>query len=419
MQDQKLLNKNLKKSFVWNTLAGLLNSFQLFLLLLIIPRTNGQEVAGVVSGAFAIGNLVMAIGKYGMRNYQVSDVEYKYSDRVYYVSRIITNLIMILAFLGYGCILFMQGAYTFEKLLVVYLVCFLKALDAYEDVFHGMMQRDNCFEIASKAMALRLFVTIGIEILLLIITRDVIISFVVSLVISIVIFVLLTLNPSKKYWRGKSTDFAQVKELLMECLPLGLWYFVNMYMGNFPKYAVDAYLSETVQGAFNYIFMPVFTINLLNTFIFQPLMTKVSIYWKEGILNKFVKVIMFQFFLILGITVTAVVLGYYLGIPVLNIVFAADLAEYKYVLVFSLLSGGLLAITSLFAMVLTVLREQKKILVSYAVSAIVAYLLQEVTIVRYGELGIVLLYLAVLVGLAIVLGIILFLRINQKKLEQI
>ncbi len=405
---------NIKNSYIWNTLAGILNSFQLFLLLLIIPRTNGQVAAGIVSGAFAIGNLVMAIGKYGMRSFQISDVSNKYSDKDYYVSRLITNALMLVAFLVYGVFLFVQNIYSVEKLIVLLLVCLLKWLDAYEDVFHGMLQRDERFDIASKAMAIRLICTIGVQILFLFLTKDLIISFAFSLVVSIILLYVLTIKPSAKYWLKKKTNGKSVVKLLNECLPLGLWMFVNMYIGNFPKYAIDAYLSDRVQAVFNYIFMPVFVINLLNTFIFQPLTTKVSQYWRDARIREFSGIACMQFMLIVGMTLCAEVLGYLFGIPLLEWFFSCELSQYRTEFLLLLLCGGLLAIDALYAMLLTIMRKQMMILVIYGLGAIGAFVMQKNIITDYGIKGITLLYMLMLFIMAVVLGVAVFYKIRKR-----
>ena len=87
----------MKSAYLWNTCAAMLNAFQTVFILMLISRIDPVIDAGVFTIAFAIGNLMMAIGKYGIRQFQVSDVEEKYSFKEYTVARIITSIIMIAA----------------------------------------------------------------------------------------------------------------------------------------------------------------------------------------------------------------------------------------------------------------------------------------------------------------------------------
>ena len=66
-------------------------AFQSVIMLMIITRTLNLYEAGVFTLANASANLFLNIGKYGMRNFQVSDVKREYNFREYYISRILTE----------------------------------------------------------------------------------------------------------------------------------------------------------------------------------------------------------------------------------------------------------------------------------------------------------------------------------------
>ena len=74
IQKWLLGSKNqLKSAYFWNTGAAMLNAFQTVFILMLISRIDPVIDAGVFTIAFAIGNLMMTIGKYGIRQFQVSD----------------------------------------------------------------------------------------------------------------------------------------------------------------------------------------------------------------------------------------------------------------------------------------------------------------------------------------------------------
>ena len=102
----------MKSAYLWNTCAAMLNAFQTVFILMLISRIDPVIDAGVFTIAFAIGNLMMAIGKYGIRQFQVSDVEEKYSFKEYTVARIITSIIMIAASFVYVGVNLASGLYN-------------------------------------------------------------------------------------------------------------------------------------------------------------------------------------------------------------------------------------------------------------------------------------------------------------------
>ena len=76
MRSFLLNSKDIKKdSFIWNMIGSMLTAFQSVIMLAILTRVLSLYDAGVFTIAYASANLFLNIGKYGMRNYQVSDVK--------------------------------------------------------------------------------------------------------------------------------------------------------------------------------------------------------------------------------------------------------------------------------------------------------------------------------------------------------
>ena len=73
-----------KSSYLWNSASAMLNSFQTVVILMVISRIDPVNDAGIFVIAYAIGNLMLTIGRYGIRQFQASDVVEKYSYREYY-----------------------------------------------------------------------------------------------------------------------------------------------------------------------------------------------------------------------------------------------------------------------------------------------------------------------------------------------
>ena len=136
----------MKSAYLWNTCAAMLNAFQTVFILMLISRIDPVIDAGVFTIAFAIGNLMMAIGKYGIRQFQVSDVEEKYSFKEYTVARIITSIIMIVASFVYVGVNLASGLYNSSKSIVIILICLAKVIDAVEDVIHGCGRKDPVYQ---------------------------------------------------------------------------------------------------------------------------------------------------------------------------------------------------------------------------------------------------------------------------------
>lgn len=409
-----------KTAYIWNTWAAMLNSFQSVLILMAISRIDPVIDAGVFTIAFAIGNLMLTIGQYGIRQFQVSDVQEKYSFREYVGVRVITSSLMVIVSFFYIGIHYYTGAYDFEKSIAVFLICLSKTIDSVEDVFQGRLQQRDRLDIGAKAMTIRLLGYIITFISAYILMKSLIIASLFSFLISLLLGVILNTVAIKNF---ESTivvwKVGNVKRIFIECFPLFLAAYLVIYIGNAPKYAIDAVLSSQEQACFNYIFMPVFVIGLLSRFMYQPLIGKMALLWHEGELRKFLSMVVKQSVIMIGLTVFVLIGGFILGIPVLSIVYGVNLTGYKDELLVLLLGGGFLAYTSFYQMILTVIRRQNWLIVGYLLGYGLFLVFGKWTVERGGVFGVSVFYTAVVAIISIYFALVIVTgyKIRKKQLK--
>lgn len=416
--------KKKSNAYIWNMAGGMLYAFQSVILLMVITRTVDLYSAGIFTIAYASANLFLTIGKYGMRNYQVTDVFPKFQFAEYLYSRVITVVIMLAVSAVYVAYKKIAGGYSSEKAAIVFVMCILKSIDAAEDVFYGLYQQQGRLDIGAKLQTLRMIGTIGVFSVGLIVFRNLLTSLVITTVISallVVILVALTISEfeDKSHLKKDSQSLKKTIELLKICFPLFAGTFLSFYIGNAPKYAIDDLLSEEIQACYGFISMPVFVIGLLNGFIYQPILNRLAIDWNEGKRKEFIRKVMIQFLYVAGITLAAVVGGYLLGIPVLSILYNTDLNGYRMDLIILLVGGGMLALSGFLVIVLTIMRKQKNTIFGYLVIAILAYLLSGRFVERYAVRGASLLYLVLMTGLTIIFMVMLFAELGKAKKQAV
>lgn len=218
---------DLRSAFIWNSVGGMINAGQSALLLIMISHTNSVNDAGVFALAFAIANLTLAMGKYGMRHFQSSDVTESYSFSEYLASRHITDMMMLLLTMYYIVKGVFFLSYTTEKLMAIILMTVIKLTDSVEDVYHGRLQQLGRLDIAAKCMTVRyVVVIIGISIALML-TRDLNMSLLVGGVFSWAFFFYsYSVFASFLHINGKTSVFERkVWRLLMECIVIAMGAF--------------------------------------------------------------------------------------------------------------------------------------------------------------------------------------------------
>ena len=162
--------------FWWNALGGAISAGQSAILLIFISHRIGITTAGIVTISYAVANVFSSIARYGMRNYQVTDHNNKYSFGDYLYNRILSTAITILIAAAYLIWCYYANGDTTSKLMILGEIIVLKLLDSFEDVFLGRYQQMGYFGSGAKIMAIRLSLSTGMMCILLLIRINVYVS---------------------------------------------------------------------------------------------------------------------------------------------------------------------------------------------------------------------------------------------------
>lgn len=211
-----------------------------------------------------------------------------------------------------------------------------------------------------------------------------------------------------------SVDRKNLMKLLWFCLPLFLSAFFAFYIGNAPKYSIDAVLSDELQACYGFIAMPVFMIGLLNNFIFNPLIFKMSCLWEDNKIGDFIKRTLIQVVIIGVITTICIGAAWLFGIPVLSWIYNTDLSAYKSELLIMLLGGGFWGLSGLLNIILTIMRRQRTLLIGYGITSALAMLLSDDMVRTYGVMGASVFYTVLMFILCVIFAIILAASIISK-----
>lgn len=391
-------------NFLWNAVGGILNAGQSVFLLIVITRVCGLEAAGIFSIAFATGNLFLYLGNYGVRNYQVSDLSEKYSFHDYLRHRLCTVLLMLAAAAVYTAWSAKTGNYSNYKTSCVLAMCVCKAVDCLEEVFEGRYQQKGRLDRSGKLVTFRLLVSIGGMIAVLLVTRDLLTAVWWGVFLAAAASALII-------WRYRKTaafertafSFSGIAGLMRECFPVCAANFLSFYLINEPKYAIDAAMDETAQACYNFIAMPVFVIQLLNMFLYQPMLIRMTASWENERRKEFLG----YFGRICGalalISAPILLAAWILGIPVLSWLYATDLSALRTELLLIMTGGIFLAFNGFYCAVLTIMRKQREIPLTYLAGAVLSLAATPAMVRKNGIIGAVLSFVLVMAAVTVLL----------------
>lgn len=409
-----------RSTYIWNTASGLLNAFQSVIMLMVLTHVCDVVTAGVFTIAYANANLFLNLGKYGVRNFQVSDVDEKYDFRAYHAARVVSVVAMLVLGVAWSIWSALTVGYTLDKFLVVVMMLIFKAIDAYEDVFHGNYQQHGRLDVGAKVLTFRMASMIVLYAGLIVVTRNLLLSLTVATVFTALFFVGETIWAKRRFnlpAQNASSVAAPLAKmtwrLLKECFPVFLALFLLFYIGNAPKYAIDAVMDDAAQAQYGYIAMPVFVVGLLANFVYNPIIASLADDWAHDRRSHFARRFALQVLIIVGITLACIAAAWLLGVPVLNLLYNTELAPYRGDLLVLLAGGGFLAAATLFTTGLTIIRWQNKLIPGYVVVSLAALLLCTPAVRAAGIDGASWIYLALMAVLTVWFGVVFAVGIKR------
>ena len=404
----------IKGGYLWNMIGTTAMAAQSVVLMMVMTRVLGLRDAGIFTIAYTTANLVLIIGKYGMHNFHVSDTAPVFSFGDYRLSRWITVALMLLSSAAYALFVTVSNGDAMEKGLVIFFTCAFKAVDAIEDVYCSLYQQQGRLDISGKMMSVRVGVTLVFFIACIMIVKNLLFSIIASTVFTLLLFFVLNAickDVCPELIRERPCG--KVKKLLGSCFFLFFTEFLCYYITNAPKYSIDRLLDDEMQACYGFISMPVFVIGLLGNYLFNPLIKPMSEKWRSGDFAWFGKRFVRQIFIVLGITAVCLGGAYFLGIPVLSLVYGTNLDGYRNELLVLIAGGGLLALANQLINIVTIIRRQKLLVAGYSVCAILALAFSSIMVSRYSLMGAAMLELILMLALCVVFITILSIEIRR------
>ena len=138
----------LKKTYLWTVLAGLLYAGSSFLMSMAVSNILGARQAGIFAIAMTVGNQLVTIGYYNMRTFQASDVTEKYSFADYCGFRAVTVTVMAAA----GIVWIAAGGYEREKAIAVGWMTLFKIFEAVSDLLEGRYQQKGRYDVSCRGV---------------------------------------------------------------------------------------------------------------------------------------------------------------------------------------------------------------------------------------------------------------------------
>ena len=345
----------------------------------------GSQIAGIYSIGLAIAQLMWTIGVFEATTYFATDTGQRFSSEQYLGFKVLSCVAMVVISIGY------VGSFHYDsyKTAIVLSLCAFNLSDAFGLYYFAAFQNAGRLDISGYSSVMQ--------------TLFAVIAFAGTIIIShnlIAAIILATIG--KTAWiliynnirlmqvapiGHINFDRSAMKGLFVELLPLFVSSFLANYLANIPKYAIDTAGTSTMQAQFSILFMPSFVINLFLIFVMRPLLTPMATMCTQGNIEGFRKITTKIVASIFAATLVVLVGSYFIGIPILQGIFALDLQGCLSALLITMLGGGIAALSTVFYNNIIILRRQRLVLLVYGASLAVTVLVASPLVAAWGLLG--------------------------------
>ena len=354
------------RDYVWNTIGIGAWGMVFPILTIIVTQLVGVEQAGMFSLAFVTGTLLMIVANYGVRTYQVSDVDEVHSFSDYQVNRWITCAFMVVVGLAYCAV----RGYGGDMLTISIGVYMYKMIDGLADVYEGRLQQVDKLYLAGISQAFRSIVAFVAFALCLLVTRNIGVASIAMAIAAAATFVIVTF-PLTLFETPKSRriSLGSIGALFKQCFPLFVALFMYTLIDNMPKFVMEGVLPYDSQLYFNALYFPAQGILLTVGFIYKPLLVRMANVWADPEKRKrFDLIIVAIMAVIVVLTAGVALVMAWFGITVMSFMYGVDFEQFRGLCFIMLAAGGVTAAIDFLYQVITVLRHQRSVTKLYLIT---------------------------------------------------
>ncbi|MCF0240710.1 MAG: hypothetical protein HUJ62_09870 [Streptococcus gallolyticus] len=397
--------KSLGINMIWNTFGSIFYLFCNWLItVLIVSLFNDYAASGVIAISMAVGNICSSIVMFKTRTVQISDNKNQFSDSDFIFSKIFTSLFSIVF-----CILYSLFTVSIENFTPVLIYILFKTVEGVIDVFHGIDQNANRFDIIGLSFIFRgLLIIVGF-VCIYYLTHSIDLCFVVMTMAQLLILVIFDVPFSYKLGKYKlKFDIHRIFSLLKLCFPAFLSVIVMTAVVSLARQLFGIMYSDVELGIYAAIATPSVIVQASFVFIYFPLLGPLSQYWDSGEISKFKQLLIKLTIIITAIVLVTVAVFLLFGTELLSLVFNPELASYSYLLTLIILCTAATAIFVFLQDLFISIRLIKHTIISSVISLVCALVIYQymfnVFYMNGISITILIAYLIAVIYLIIVLG---------------
>ena len=403
---------DMKKNVLLNTVGSVFYCACQWILTVLVVRLDSLESSGYLSLAMTTSSSFSAISLFGMRNFQVSDVNEEYSSGEYYGSRIVTCFAAQIMCMLYAAVM-TESSNNFWGITLFMLV---RLAEAFADVFHGINQKHDRYDLIGISYILRGIFTVLSFATVLSVTHNLVITLLIMALLNLAIVVAFDRMATGKLENIKPKVFNKhIYELIITCVPLVIFTFLLNMENLIPKNLLENLYGADELGIYASIASPTLVIQVMASVVFNPFLPGFTKLYKEGQIEEFRKTFHRILLALLLLSVVAIIGGKLVGRLGLRILFGEMILEHYYLFVPIVWCTILTAMVWIISAIVIAIRQIKSLLIGMVFDFSLCVAIATPMVERYGKNGVSFVQIIVYAVLILYMILICEFTINREQ----
>lgn len=327
--------KQISKNFCWNAVGNTAYNGLQWLITVIVARKAGFDNAGILAIAMSLSLTFRTIAYFGIRNFQISDENNKYSYADYTGFRIITCGVSLVL-----CMIFaVLSGYEKAVLIAICWYMLFRVSEGFSDLLQGMMQKNERLDTVGICLTVKALITTAAFIVVFYSTASMNSALGAMTISALVVTFLIELPLSEKICGLKTTvEWKKCRKFAIETTPLLVHLLLISVTLNMPKYVLSLAYDEACLGAYSSIFSVSQIIQAVFQYMYTPFLTEFSRLYSNGRMQEIKKLAVKIFFVFVILLTLFVVMMQLIGTPMLTLIFGKEIEQYKFMILPAIIS---------------------------------------------------------------------------------
>ena len=397
---------------LWNAGGNILYLVAQWIVTVMVTRISGFEDAGVLSVAMSVSATIQTIALFGVRNFQVSDVNNEYKDSTYFNLRNITCLSSLII-----CIVFsIAASYSLTQIVAILFYMIFRIAESYTDVLSGIAQKNNRLDIAGKSLAIKgvlvivsffggyyLFGTLNAGLGAMALTSC----------LSTVLYDYIAVRAFARF--SLIDSFKSSMSLAKKVYPLCIYMFLFATLTSVPKIILEFMTDKELLGAYSSIFAPALLIQAATGYIYNPFATVFARDFQKNNFSRVKSTVIKIILAMIGLSVLILVAVHFLGDFLFSLVFGEQILQFSYLIIPVIIATILLSFLGFLCMLEIIIRDFVGLIIGCSVGAAAVFAMSVLLINHFSAQGA---SYAIIIATAAAIGIVsvsIVRKINKMK----